>query len=610
MAIYFTPRQLGSIYESFLEFDLDIAPADMAYVTEKVEGRRVSYWKKVNLNSRQEIFQKIPTVKSGQLYFYPKTEDKKFAGAFYTPDPVVKYITRQTLANALKDKSSKEILEYTVIDPAMGSGHFLVAALEELTSHYFRALSREFEDTDNVDKVLAIRKVLDSCIFGVDLNPRAVKLAKLSLWLYTAHINAKLERLDDQLKNGDSLKPFFVWKKEFPRIFEKKGFDCVLGNPPWGGKLTNDERESLSKIYPMVSKGFTNTFKFFCDLGFRILKPNGNFGFIIPNTFLVQPKYIDLKEYFCSKEVDLVVNLGDGIFGTDVSAPCAVVLAINSDGSSKQLPLVDLSQLDIEQRYINLSGKLESSTVSTNTNGKNLEEFQEIISAKDCGIKHQRKGCGLENKGKSDLAERLYYEGRKESESDIPYINGTDLESTGFFVAKSTRKYLRGNFKKILKSNETVYFNKEMMNEKKKLIWRQTADRPIAAIHGTTYFANTLQAGVLTEKAVGMGLSYEYLACVLNSTWFRFLYLSAVMEQGRVFPQVKLTYLRKMPIPIPSQTDLKKIDGLYEKLIAGDLSVLKKIDEIIFKLYGCSNEQILKSESLTRKSSKELKNSA
>ena len=124
---------------------------------------------------------------------------------------VIQYIVESALKDHIKNKSSKQILEVKVCDPAMGSGHFLLGALNYLTEAFIETLYDEAEDDLTIKHIEAKRKVLDNCIFGVDINSRAVKLAKMSLWLETAHINKKLERLDDQIRTGDSLISF-KWK--------------------------------------------------------------------------------------------------------------------------------------------------------------------------------------------------------------------------------------------------------------------------------------------------------------------------------------------------------------------------------------------------------------
>lgn len=535
--------------------------------------------------------------------------ERKATGAFYTPDYVVDYVIEETLKNEIKGRSPKEVLMLKVIDPAMGSGHFLLGILKYLEHTIVELQSTDTKIKDALEFDTIRKQVLRNCIFGLDINPLATQLAKFSLWIYSSQKGDSLEPLSDQLSTTDSLSPSEKVIEAFSGHSLQGGFDAVVGNPPWGAELSNEQREALSLRFPEVSVGCTNSFKFFCDQAFRLLKKDGKFGFIIPNTFLVQPKYSDLKKFFLRKDTLKVINLGDGVFGPKVNAPCAIVVSRNRSKPKADTEF-DLIDLSFEQDKASALYSKNDKRRSGNTVSKNAlktELFCDLIDAKDCGIKHQRKGCGLENKGKSDLAERLYYVGKRQSDQDIPYINGTDLDIAGYHLEKKTEKFLRGNFKKILRSNETVYFNQTVMEKPKKLLWRQTADRPICAIGNKTYFANTLQAGLLTEKAELHDISLEYLCCVLNSTWFRFLYLKKVMEKGRVFPQVKLTYLREMPIVIPSKKDLNTLEGLYKNIIGGKAACIAEADDIVFKLYNCSPEEIEAAKAFTARKEKKKK---
>ncbi len=210
---YFTPRQLGSIYESFLEFKLKEAQTDLIF--------NKNEWKEGNLNSRKVIEMNLPKdfiVKKGDLFFDTDNDDRKLTGSYYTPDHVVNYIIESSISPLLANiKTSKRLLELKICDPSMGSGHFLSGVLDYLTKLYREMLTSELLDDIDESFTQSARLILDSCIFGVDLNPRAVKLAKMSLWLSTAEPSRKLENLDDQLKIGNSLTTF-QWKKEYKAI--------------------------------------------------------------------------------------------------------------------------------------------------------------------------------------------------------------------------------------------------------------------------------------------------------------------------------------------------------------------------------------------------------
>ncbi len=134
---------------------------------------------------------------------------RKASGSFYTPRTVAGYLVRRTLAPLVHDRTATEILALHVVDPAMGSGAFLVAACRYLAEAVEAALLRDGEwhldDATPEARVTLRREVAQRCLYGVDLNPMAVQLARLSLWLATLSGDRPLTFLDHHLAVGDSL---------------------------------------------------------------------------------------------------------------------------------------------------------------------------------------------------------------------------------------------------------------------------------------------------------------------------------------------------------------------------------------------------------------------
>lgn len=192
-------RHLGSIYEGLLENHLEVAKEPMLAVK---KGKK-EHWKPLRERKEEEVAKTKDSVDKGQ--FYPVTErgERKATGSYYTPDYIVKYIVEHTLGPLAENcKKDKELLALRVLDPAMGSGHFLVEATDFLARKLLGV--KEIEETeDEVGK--AKRMIIERCIFGVDKNPLAVELAKLSLWLATVAQNKPLSFLDHHLRPGDSL---------------------------------------------------------------------------------------------------------------------------------------------------------------------------------------------------------------------------------------------------------------------------------------------------------------------------------------------------------------------------------------------------------------------
>jgi|GEM_PF-4474365 len=241
---YFTARQLGSIYESFLEYQLDVADKPMVYL----KKGKYKQWVKLTSALQKKLKGFEPIVKKNQLFFTPDNSERKTTGSYYTPDYIVQYIVKETIGPLCNNKTSKEILELKVCDPAMGSGHFLIGALAILTKKYLSALEKESCSENLPTSAEAKRIILENCIYGVDINDRAVKLAKMSLWLESAYCGRKLEKLDDQLKRENSV--FLITpKNNYPNRFS-----CIVTNPPWESIKVNDEQFFGAKLPKIKGK--------------------------------------------------------------------------------------------------------------------------------------------------------------------------------------------------------------------------------------------------------------------------------------------------------------------------------------------------------------------
>jgi hypothetical protein len=134
---------------------------------------------------------------------------RKESGTFYTPRGMAEHLVRETLGPLVTGASPEQILRLRIVDPAMGSGAFLVAACRFLADAYVQAQDHEWSqqgtETGDERRADARRLVAQRCLFGVDINPVAVQLARLSLWLATLAADAPLTFLDHHLCLGDSL---------------------------------------------------------------------------------------------------------------------------------------------------------------------------------------------------------------------------------------------------------------------------------------------------------------------------------------------------------------------------------------------------------------------
>jgi hypothetical protein len=139
----------------------------------------------------------------------PGSGVRKATGTFYTPQPIAEYLVRRALGPLVRGREAEHILSLRIVDPAMGSGAFLVAACRYLAAAYEAALIKggryHSGDFDEPGRAAIRRLIAERCLYGVDLNPMAVQLARLSLWLATLASDRPLTFLDHHLQAGDSL---------------------------------------------------------------------------------------------------------------------------------------------------------------------------------------------------------------------------------------------------------------------------------------------------------------------------------------------------------------------------------------------------------------------
>lgn len=216
-------RHLGSIYEGLLEYKIQVAPTRMVAVGKKLTWMRYSqYAESRKKPAKFENFGMEDRAEAGELYLATFKGERKATGSYYTPEPVVKFIVEQTVGKAVKErlesvaKSNKPmreaILGIRVLDPAMGSGHFLVEVIDLLSREFLHAVELDLqsgqldsEEANHYTLDSVKREIVSHCIYGVDVNELAVELAKVSLWLSTISRDKPLSFLDHRLKCGNSL---------------------------------------------------------------------------------------------------------------------------------------------------------------------------------------------------------------------------------------------------------------------------------------------------------------------------------------------------------------------------------------------------------------------
>jgi len=248
---------------------------------------------------------------------------RKEAGIYYTPTHVVEYIVRNALTPFLKEKSPEHVSAIKVLDPACGSGSFLIKAFDVLKEYYEdynrnqRKKAGAIIDLTSFGTLISNleKRILADNIFGVDLDPQAAEIAAVNLMLKALRKGERLPLiLGDNIKCGNSLvsgtkdeleKYFgvywkeerpFDWHEEFPLIFERGGFDIVIGNPPHGAKLSEEERKYFFDKF-QVAKGYKNSASLFIERAAQLLKEGGILGLVIPKSLTFSQKWSVTRNY-------------------------------------------------------------------------------------------------------------------------------------------------------------------------------------------------------------------------------------------------------------------------------------------------------------------------
>ncbi|MBK8451749.1 MAG: TaqI-like C-terminal specificity domain-containing protein [Thiofilum sp.] len=302
---------------------------------------------------------------------------RKQDGVVYTPDFITQWIVENTLGGYLaKRKASmdappdsaawwlayRQLLATTrIVDPACGSGAFLVAAFQYLKTEYQTVNTRlaELGEKGDLFGLDLNHDILTNNLFGVDINAESVEIARLSLWLVTAEIGKPLTSLKDNIKQGNSLiadktldKRAFSWQGNF------KEFDVVLGNPPYV------RQERLSAIKPYLEAhyktyhGVADLYTYFFELGVGLLKKGGMMGFISSSTFFRTGSGENLRR-FLQVEANLrsIVNFGDlQIFEGVTTYPAMVVLEKPSGKARKSAPAQAFDFLNITSPNLDALG--------------------------------------------------------------------------------------------------------------------------------------------------------------------------------------------------------------------------------------------------------------
>ncbi|MBN2085822.1 MAG: N-6 DNA methylase [Anaerolineales bacterium] len=568
-----------------------------------------------------------------------KPEVKKAGGVYYTPAYIVNYIVQNTVGRQIEGKTPAQLKGFRVLDPACGSGSFLVGAYTHLLD-YYRDWYNAHEPGKHKEAIaqqadgswqltLSERKrILTEHIFGVDIDRQAVEVTKLSLLLkvleglkqLSLFEERALPNLDKNIKCGNSLigpdyfagqmmpdsdelkrvNPF-DWKQGFPEAMQAGGFDCVIGNPPYiftRELIKEYEKDYYNRLFKQTQFKI-NTYLLFVEKGFSLLKGTGRLGFIIPNNWLTLETASQFRHFILTETYSaLIVNSRDRVFehaSVDTSilifsktGPSEVTICELENGDIKPIEKKESDvYLNFHNHIISYAAHKSDQNIALCQKITSLSILLEVIAEVRNGIQAYTVGEGIPTQTEQMKNSRVYHSSKKEDNTWKKYVDGADVDRYQIGWSKQFVKYGRN----LSRPRKNEFFKGE------RLLIRQIPAKPPYSIL-TSYvnedLVNDNNSMIVTQPKAGYNL--KYLMGILNSRLITFWFIQAFGKlQRKVFPQFKIKELRIFPIrPIDftnqvdnSFHDLmvklvdKNLDAHKRKTEAKDASELDRLQRVI-----------------------------
>ncbi|ASN06332.1 Eco57I restriction-modification methylase domain-containing protein [Virgibacillus necropolis] len=598
-------------------------------------------------------------ISDNRIQVEDKPEIKKTGGVYYTTSNIVNIMVDLTLKEQLLNQKVPNINEnkdnsspFTIIDPACGSGSFLIIVYDYLLNWYLNYYQNNnpeeiaksnspqiYKDTKNEWRLTLSEKkrILTTHIYGVDIDPQAVEVAKMSLLLKVIEGETEeslitvtdrlLPSLEKNIKCGNAIIDtnfytqypmdknerhrinVFNWKEEFPEIFNENtsGFDLVIGNPPWislSGKFgvdvySDNEIEYLIKKYN-GNPTIPNLYEYFVSKGLSIMKNGGYFSFIVPDRLGFNDQFIELrKEILQTKKLN---NLIYRIPFPGITADTLIFTITNEIAKSEHYTTIEIdgdSKVNILQSELLKNDKYKfecyknketMKLINKVWNGENIRLVSDIFQV--------TSGFG----GKSKLIQV-----EKTSQNQISIVKGDSVQR---YMTKQNYWF---EFKAENLTGRTKDKNKLGANPK--ILIRKTGNKIIA---------NVDYSGIFPEQSLyflfdnNTQLDYKYYLGVLNSSLITFYVQNRLLTNKNSMPQLKTNDLKQIPLHVKELNDnhfaimhneivdnVDKLIDLYKNQISTitshELNVNRRIiksyetriDEIVYELYGITEEELM-----------------
>ncbi len=460
-----------------------------------------------------------------------------------------------------------------------------------------------------------------------------------------AEATTKLETEIEEIKNNKIYEDAFEWRFEFPEVLDDNGdfvgFDVVIGNPPYGVKFENNEKEFFKNTFQDVHVRTPESYNYFVKQFTNISSKNALCCLIIPSSFLNQTEFEKTRKIILSNYSPFIIlNLGDAVF-EDVATPTCII-GFDIQNTYKTIKYEDLTA--VERRILSDEIQQVNNQIEVEKLKKN-QSFSFIFRPYTSILEKCYNGAPILKDVAEDVATGISpglgkafvinIEEAKKNALEIEIINkliiGGEINryelqpKSGKGIIYFTNKMSITNFPEIekhlsayriklenrveTKSGAIPWYvmlrpRRQKLFEEPKILIRQTANRIIAAYDDEKWYC--LKSAIIIQLPEETEFSYKYLLGLLNSSLMDFLYKDLVNEDNRIFPEVKPIQLFKLPMKKASWEIQNKISLLVDEITERKKQKKEiilfeaQVDQLVYQLYGLTEEEIAVVEGATK----------
>jgi len=537
-----------------------------------------------SLNELDEIKAQL----EGQVIERAKTKRKK-DGVFYTPKYITKYIVENTVGKLCEEKKieleineddyitdkkrqkktiltlvekldtyRKWLLQLTICDPACGSGAFLNQALDFLIEEhrYIDELQAKlFGDTFVLSDME--NSILENNLFGVDLNEESIEIAKLSLWLRTAQPNRKLNDLSNNIKCGNSLiddievagEKAFNWQQTFPKVFEKGGFDVIIGNPPYVAKTFSEFDKAYFRKAFETAQYQLELYVLFMELSVKITKKGGRISYIIPNSWMKNLMFNQCRKYLLDTiSFNTILPNLDKVFA-DASVDTCIYIATNSIKESNEILIGKFDNGNYNFKHIVKQERLVNNSnfifdLEINDESENIFAKIDNTSTKLIELCEITRGINPYDKytGQSEevIKNKLYHSIYKKDETFVPELRGKHINR--YIYTWDDVSYVSyGSW--LAAPREMKYFEGE------RILCRQILSTHLNCCLISEQFI--IDQSVFIAKLKPQSTDYydtKFILTLLASKLISFYFKNKANEFDALFPKIKIGEFKDLPV--------------------------------------------------------------